>query len=421
MSEKILVLNFGGRYNQSIARTIRENNVYSEVHPYNLSREKILAFSPRGIIMCNGEGYDKLPDYQNTVNDILTLGLPTMGTDFSDYSTAAGKEKIKSFLFSGCRLSGDWTMERYAAESIEALKGTIGDQKVLLALSGGVDSSACAALLSRAAGENLTCIFVDHGFMRKNEPEEVEQAFAGSQMRFIRVDARQRFLDKVAGVSDPEEKRKIIGAEFITVFEEEAKKIGAVDFFAQGPIYPDILESGLDGYQLVKSHHNVGGMPEHVDFKEIIEPLRLLFKDEVRKLGRALGLPETIASRQPFPGPGLAVRVIGEITKEKLDMLRDADLIFRKTLEESNTVHPEQYFAILTPMRSTGVRDGARTFEYTLALRAIATTDFTVADWVRVPYDVLDKASRQILSEVKGINRIVYDITSKPPGTIEWE
>ena len=312
-------------------------------------------------------------------------------------------------------------MENYAKKSIQEIKEKVGDGKVLLALSGGVDSSVTAALLSKAVGEKLTCIFVDHGLMRKNEGDEVEEAFKDSGMHFIRVDAEERFLNKLAGVTDPERKRKIIGEEFIRVFEEEGQKIKSVDFLAQGTIYPDVIESGLGDSAVIKSHHNVGGLPDFVDFKEIIEPLRMLFKDEVRDLGRELGLADYLVDRQPFPGPGLAIRVMGEITKEKLDILRDADKIFRDELEKAKLEDINQYFAVLTNNRTVGVMGDFRTYDYTLALRAVSTTDFMTADFTRIPWEILDKVSNRIVNEVDHINRIVYDITSKPPATIEWE
>ena len=293
---------------------------------------------------------------------------------------------------------------------------------MLLALSGGVDSSVVAKLLSKAIGSQLTCIFVDHGLMRKNEGDEIEAVFGNGDINFVRVNAEDRFLSKLAGVSEPEKKRKIIGEEFIRVFEEEAKKIGKVDFLAQGTIYADVVESGTGDAAVIKSHHNVGGLPDHVDFKEIIEPLRLLFKDEVRALGRELGLPDYLVNRQPFPGPGLAIRVIGEVTKEKLDILREADFIFRDEIAKAGldkSIH--QYFAVLTDMRSVGVMGDFRTYDYTLALRGVTTSDFMTADWARIPYEVLDKVSVRIVNEVDHINRICYDITSKPPATIEWE
>lgn len=336
--------------------------------------------------------------------------------------TENGTDMLRRFLYDLCGARGDWTMQDYAQACIEGLRRTIGDGRVLLALSGGVDSSVCAALLDKAVGEQLTCIFVDTGLMRKNEGDEVEAAFSNGKMHFIRVNAQERFLGKLRGVDEPESKRKIIGEEFIRVFEEEARRIGKVDFLAQGTIYPDVIESGFGDSAVIKSHHNVGGLPDKVDFKELVEPLRPLFKDEVRALGEVLGLAPYLVWRQPFPGPGLAIRVIGEVTFARLEILREADWIFREEIAAAGlnkTVG--QYFAVITPMRSVGVTDDARTYDYTLALRAVTTTDFMTAEWARIPHEILDKASRRIVSEVKGINRIVYDITSKPPATIEWE
>jgi GMP synthase (glutamine-hydrolysing) len=336
--------------------------------------------------------------------------------------TEYGQQMLHNFLYEVCGAKGDWTMGDYMKTSIATIREKVGDGKVLLALSGGVDSSVAAALLAEAVGSQLTCVFVDHGLMRKNEGDEVEAAFAPWPINFIRVNAEERFLKRLAGVSDPERKRKIIGEEFIRVFEEEGKKIGAVDYLAQGTIYPDVVESGTGDAAVIKSHHNVGGLPDYVDFKEILEPLRLLFKDEVRQLGRELKLPEYLVMRQPFPGPGLGIRVIGEITKEKLDTLREADFIFRDEIAKAGLEGTmNQYFAVLTNMRSVGVMGDGRTYDYTLALRSVTTTDFMTADWARIPYDVLDAISVRIVNEVKGINRIVYDITSKPPATIEWE
>ena len=314
-------------------------------------------------------------------------------------------------------------MNDYAKQSIEKIRERVGDKKVLLALSGGVDSSVCAVLLHKAIGKNLTCVFVDTGLMRKFEPEEVENVFQKQfDMNLVHVKAEQRFLEKLAGVTEPEKKRKIIGEEFIRVFEEEAKKIGKVHFLAQGTIYPDVVESGVGDAALIKSHHNVGGLPDHVDFEEIIEPLRELFKDEVRELGEELGLPRHMVWRQPFPGPGLAIRVIGEITKEKLDLLRDVDFIFRDEIAKAGLDEKIwQYFAVLTDMRSVGVMGDERTYDYTVALRGVTSVDAMTADWARIPYDVLGEVSNRIINEVGHINRIVYDVTSKPPATIEWE
>ena len=336
--------------------------------------------------------------------------------------TDGGIRMIDAFVKQVCGGTGDWLMEDYVTSATKEIREKVGDQKVLLALSGGVDSSVAAALLSRAIGNQLTCIFVDHGLLRKDEGDQVEAVFSRMDLNFIRVNAQERFLSKLAGVEEPERKRKIIGEEFIRVFEAEAKKIGKVDFLAQGTIYPDVIESGLGSAAVIKSHHNVGGLPDYVDFREIIEPLRLLFKDEVRELGRAMGLPAALVNRQPFPGPGLAIRVIGEVTQEKLDILRDADAIFRNALEEAHQNESiGQYFAVLTNTRSVGVMGDGRTYDYTLALRAVTTDDFMTAKWARIPYELLDKISGEIVNHVPCINRIVYDITSKPPATIEWE
>ena len=314
-------------------------------------------------------------------------------------------------------------MANYARQSIEYYKEQIGNRKVLCALSGGVDSSVAAVLLHKAIGSNLICIFVDHGLLRKNEADQVEKTFREQfNLNLIRVNAQKRFLDRLKGIVDPETKRIIIGEEFIRVFEEEAKKLGKVDFLVQGTIYPDVIESGVGDAAVIKSHHNVGGLPEHVDFEEIIEPLRDLFKDEVREVGLELGLPENLVWRQPFPGPGLAIRIIGEVTFEKLEILRDVDLIFREEIDKAGLNRGiDQYFAVLTNMRSVGVMGDERTYDYTVALRAVTTKDFMTADWAKIPYDVLERASNRIVNEVRHINRVVYDITSKPPATIEWE
>ena len=510
--QSILVLDFGGQYNQLIARRVRECNVYCEVKPYTMSLEDIKAFDPMGIIFTGGPNsvydekspqvdpaifelgvpvlgicygcqliahnlggrvtaatddsareYGKTETYYNT-DCRLFKGLPKQGVSWmshGDYMekvpegfdlvahsdacpnvaicdekrgfygvqfhpevnhTEHGIDMIRNFLYEVCGAKGEWTMGDYCKTAIAQIREKVGSGKVLLALSGGVDSSVAAALLAEAVGSQLTCVFVDHGLMRKNEGDEVESAFSKWDLNFVRVDAEARFLEKLAGVVEPESKRKIIGEEFIRVFEEEAKKIGRVDFLVQGTIYPDVIESGAGDAAVIKSHHNVGGLPDYVDFKEIIEPLRMLFKDEVRQLGRELGLPEYLVMRQPFPGPGLAIRIIGDITKEKADILRDADAIYREEIANAGLDQSiNQYFAVLTNTRSVGVMGDGRTYDYTLALRAVTTSDFMTADWARIPYDVLDRVSVRIVNEVPNINRICYDITSKPPATIEWE
>ena len=508
-NQKVLILDFGGQYNQLIARRVRECNVYCEVHPYDMPLEEIRAYNPIGIIFTGGPSSVYEEGAPRLSREIFELGIPILGICYGvqvmaytlggtvepgkirEYGrkpvkfdtrcaifdglpeeaealmshndtiyelpegfqsagvtdscpvaamfdearhlygmqfhpevtlTENGTAMIRNFLYKVCGAVGDWNMKNFAESTIEAIRRKVGDGKVLLALSGGVDSSVVAALISRAVGKQLTCIFVDHGLMRKNEGDEIEAVFGDGRVNFIRINAEDRFLARLAGVTDPERKRKIIGEEFIRVFEEEAKKIGAVDYLAQGTIYPDVIESGSGNSAVIKSHHNVGGLPDYVDFKEIIEPLRLLFKDEVRALGAELGLPENIVWRQPFPGPGLGIRVLGELTKEKLDLLRDADAIFREELHLAGLDREiNQYFAVLTNMRSVGVMGDGRTYDYTIALRGVVTSDFMTAEWARIPYEVLDKVSRRIVNEVKHVNRIVYDITSKPPATIEWE
>ncbi len=511
-NEYVLILDFGGQYNQLIARRVRECNVYCEVKAYNkIGIDEIKKLSPKGIIFTGGPQSVYGDNAPSVPKEIFELGIPVLGicygsqlmahvlggkvetctvseygktetdydkncalfadaeipskavswmshTDFiskvpEGFKIAAhtancpcaamyneekrlyavqfhpevnhtqfGVKMLGSFLKDVCGCTGDWTMENYAEKAIKDIREKVGDGKVLLALSGGVDSSVLAALLSKAVGRQLTCIFVDHGFMRKNEGDEVEAAFKDWDINFVRVNAKEQFMSKLRGVSDPETKRKTIGEEFIRVFEAEAKKIGHVDFLAQGTIYPDVIESGAGDAAVIKSHHNVGGLPDYVDFKEIIEPLRMLFKDETRKLGQELGLSETLVWRQPFPGPGLAIRIIGEITDDKLEILQDADWIFREEIAKAGLDRSiNQYFAVLTNNRSVGVMGDFRTYDYTLALRAVETTDFMTAEFSRIPYEVLEAASRRIVNEVKNINRVCYDITTKPPATIEWE
>ena len=508
-NETVIVLDFGGQYNQLIARRVRECNVYCEVLSYKNDIEKIKEKNPVGIIFTGGPNSVYDPESPHYDKAIFELGVPVLGicygsqliayslgghvdtapvseygkteievkesklfkdvnkktvcwmshTDYVDkvpdgftvtatsnacpvaayenaekkiYAvqfhpevnhTVEGQKMLRNFLFEVCGCKGDWVMSDFAKKSIEALRAKIGDGKVLCALSGGVDSSVAAVMLHKAVGKQLTCVFVDNGLLRKNEGDEVESLFRNQfDINLIRANAQDRFLGKLAGVTEPEKKRKIIGEEFIRVFEAEAKKIGRVDFLVQGTIYPDVIESGAGDAAVIKSHHNVGGLPEHVDFKEIVEPLRDLFKDEVRRLGIELGLPEKFVWRQPFPGPGLAVRVIGEITEGKLEILRDADAIFREEVAAAGLDRSiNQYFAVITDMKSVGVMGDFRTYDYTLALRAVTTTDFMTADWARIPFEVLEKVSNRIVNEVKHVNHLVYDITSKPPATIEWE
>ena len=427
--DMILILDLGSEENPKIAREIRTLGVYTEIHPHDITAEELAKLpGVKGIIL-NG-GVNRVVDGVeiDASEAVYNAGLPILKADHKGGAAfpaddAERETVLKHFVFDTCKAEANWNMENFIADQIELIKRQVGDKKVLLALSGGVDSSVVAALLIRAIGKQLTCVHVNHGLLRKGEPEQVVQVFRDEMdANLIYVDAVDRFLDKLAGVADPEQKRKIIGAEFIRVFEDEARKIGKVDYLVQGTIYPDIIESGLGDSAVIKSHHNVGGLPSVVDFEELIEPLRLLFKDEVRQMGLELGLPEYLVYRQPFPGPGLGVRVIGEVTEDKVAILQDADAIFREEIAKAGLDRDiNQYFAVITDVRSVGVMGDFRTYDYTIALRGVTTTDFMTADWARIPYEVLDKVSTRIVNEVKHVNRIVYDITSKPPATIEWE
>lgn len=511
MHQLVLVLDFGGQYNQLIARRVREAQVYCEVLPCTASLETIRSKKPMGIIFTGGPAVVYEEGAPTVDPGVFDLGVPVLGicygaqltvhllggtveaAEHREYGkkqlrvqvpespifkgvpgettcwmshtyqaarlpegygvlastdscpvaafahperriyglqyhpevvhTPEGMQMLRNFLYEICGCAGDWKMSSLAEESIAELRQSIGERRVLCALSGGVDSSVAAMLVHRAVGSQLTCVFVDNGLLRKDEAEQVQAVFAGQfGFNLIFVDARKRFLDALQGVSDPERKRKIIGETFIRVFEEEAGKLGDMELLVQGTIYPDVIESGGQHAAVIKSHHNVGGLPENMRFKTLVEPLKSLFKDEVRQLGRELGLPAHIVERQPFPGPGLAIRVMGEITEEKLHILRQADAVYRDEIARSGLQNQIwQYFAVLTGIRTVGVMGDERTYHYTIALRGVTSTDGMTADWARIPFDVLERISNRIVNEVPQVNRIVYDITGKPPATIEWE
>lgn len=514
MPERVIVIDYGGQYNQLVARRVRENNVYCEIYSYKTPLEQIKKMNPKGIILTGGPNSVYEENAASAPRELFALGIPTLGLCYgaqlmmhilggkveranekefgkthmaldqpenplfagvpnesvvwmshNDYVTALapgfsviahtdncpnaafawedqklygfqfhpevlhseyGRQMLANFVLRICGCSGDWRMDDFADQTIASLRRKIGDGKVLCGLSGGVDSSVAAVLLSKAIGRQLTCVFVDHGLLRKDEGDQVEAVFGPEgpyELNFVRVNAQDRFYEKLAGVEEPERKRKIIGEEFIRVFEAEAKKIGRVDYLVQGTIYPDVVESGLGGESAtIKSHHNVGGLPEYVDFKEIVEPLRDLFKDEVRKVGLHLGIPEELVMRQPFPGPGLGIRIIGAITEEKVKIVQEADAIYREEMERAGLNRTAgQYFAALTNMRSVGVMGDERTYDYAIALRAVNTVDFMTADVVEIPYELLKRVTTRIINEVNHVNRVFYDITSKPPGTIEFE
>lgn len=414
-----VILDFGAINSQMAAKAVRALSIYCEVLPYTATLDRIRALNPKAIILQRGLQSGEATLGRQPAANLAELNIPVL--DLHDKT--CDEATLKPFLTGTAGFSCDWTTEHFIEEAIADIRAKVGDKRVLLAMSGGVDSSVCAVLVHKAIGHQLTCVFVDHGLMRLREPQQVKDVFCGQfGLNLVSIDASDRFLGKLKGVTEPEKKRKIIGEEFIRVFEEEAKKLGELDYLVQGTIYPDIIESGLEGGKAVKAHHNVGGLPERIGFKGIIEPVKYLFKDEVRKVGKALGIPDAIVNRQPFPGPGLGVRCIGELTREKLDILRAADAIFRDEMAKSGLdAQANQYFAVLTANRSVGVANDERTYAYTAALRAVRTSDFMTAKFLHLPMDFLETVSERITLEVPQINRVVYDITSKPPATIEWE
>jgi GMP synthase (glutamine-hydrolysing) len=415
----VVILDFGAINAQLVAKAVRQLNIYCEVLPYTASLDRIRALGPKALIYQRGPACGDRTLGREIPAATAAIGLPVL-----DLLTAGcDTDTLMDFLVGRCGMRQDWTAEAFIAETVADLQARIGNGNALLGLSGGVDSSVCAALLHRAVGSQLTCVFVDHGFMRKDEPQQIADVFQGQYgIHLIIVDARARFLEKLRGVTDPEAKRKIIGEEFIRVFEEQARQLGELDYFVQGTIYPDIIESGWEGGKPVKAHHNVGGLPERIAFREILEPVKYLFKDEVRQVGEALGVPEVITRRQPFPGPGLAVRCLGELTADKLNILREADAVFRAAMDHHGQAgQASQFFAILTDVQSVGVTDNERTYGYVICLRAVRTVDFMTAQAVPLPVAFLVQVAEAITRQVAGVNRVVYDITNKPPATIEWE